>query len=73
MEMKPTDVCAARGGITFLPPYSFANCEMKIVILPKQIHVIDRFAFFESSFGHISIKGSDDRLVFDHKSFPIDK
>jgi hypothetical protein len=52
--------------------YSFTNCKVKIIILPKQVHVIDRFAFFESSIEHVSIEGSDDRFIFDHKSFFID-
>jgi hypothetical protein len=49
--------------------YSFANCKVKIIILSKKVHVIDRFAFFESSIEHVSIEGSDDRFVFDQNHF----
>jgi hypothetical protein len=52
--------------------YSFANCKVKIIIRPKQVHGIDRFAFFESSIEHVSIESSDDRFVSDQKSFLID-
>jgi hypothetical protein len=52
--------------------YSFANCKVKIIILPEQVHVIDLFAFFESLIEQVSIEGSDDRFTFDQKSFRID-
>jgi hypothetical protein len=49
--------------------YSVANCKVKIIIHPKQVHVLDRFAFFKSSIEHVSIEGSDDRFVFDQNYF----
>jgi hypothetical protein len=52
--------------------YSFANCKVKRIILAKHVHVIDRFAVFESSIEHVSIEGSNDRFVFDQNSFLID-
>jgi hypothetical protein len=52
--------------------YSFANCKVKIIIIPKQVHFIDRFAFFESSIKHVLIECSDGRFVSDQKSFLID-
>jgi hypothetical protein len=47
--------------------FSFANCKVKTIVLPKQAHIIDRFAFFESSIGHVSIEGSGNRFVFDQR------
>jgi hypothetical protein len=52
--------------------FSFVNCKVKIIILPKQVHVIDWFAFFESLIEHVSIECSDDGFVFDPKLFLID-
>jgi hypothetical protein len=33
--------------------FSFASCKMKSIVLSRQVHIIDRFAFFESSIKHI--------------------
>jgi hypothetical protein len=40
--------------------YRIASCKVKTIILPKQVHVIGRFAFFESSIGHVLIEDGDD-------------
>jgi hypothetical protein len=33
--------------------FSFADCKMKSIGLSRQVHIIDRFALFESSIEHI--------------------